>query len=59
MYNLVFKEAEEPQNQTAKEFQKKIYFCFIDYTRGFDWGSQQTAENSSRNGNTTPTLTAS
>ena len=48
MYNLVFKEAEEPQNQTAKEFQKKIYFCFIDYTRGFDWGSQQTAENSSR-----------
>jgi len=22
--------------QKAKEFQKNIYFCFIDYTKGFD-----------------------
>ena len=34
----------------AREFQKKIYFCFIDYTKAFDSGSQQT----SRDGNTRP-----
>ena len=21
----------------AREFQKNIYFCFIDYTKAFDW----------------------
>ena len=21
----------------AREFQKNIYFCFIDYTKGFEW----------------------
>ena len=21
----------------AREFQKNIYFCFIDYTKDFDW----------------------
>ena len=26
----------------ATEFQKKIYFCFIDYTKSFDCGPQQT-----------------
>ena len=30
----------------AKEFQKSIYFCFIDYTKVLDCGSQQTVENS-------------
>ena len=29
----------------AQEFQKNIYFCFIDYTKAFG-GSQQTVENS-------------
>ena len=29
----------------AREFQKNIYFCFIDCTKAFD-GSQQTIENS-------------
>ena len=29
----------------AKEFQKNIYFCFIDCTKSFDFGSQQTVEN--------------
>ena len=24
----------------AKGFQKNIYFCFIDYTKAFDFGSQ-------------------
>ena len=32
----------------AREFQKNIYFCFIDYARAFDC-----VENSSRDGNTT------
>ena len=30
----------------AREFQKNIYFCFIDYAKAFDCGSQQTVENS-------------
>ena len=28
------------------EFQKNIYFCFIDYDKAFDCGSQQIVENS-------------
>ena len=38
----------------AWEFQKNIYFCFIDYVKAFDCGSQQTVENSSRDGTTRP-----
>ena len=38
----------------AKEFQKNIYFCFIDYTKAFDSRSQQIVENFSRDGNTRP-----
>ena len=38
----------------AREFQQNIYFCFIDYAKAFDCGSQQTMENSSRDGNTKP-----
>ena len=30
----------------AREFQKNIYFCFIDYAKAFDYGSQQTVEHS-------------
>ena len=30
----------------AREFQKKIYFCFIDYTRAFDSWITRTVENS-------------
>ena len=41
--------------EKAKEFQEKnIYFCFIDYFKSFDYGSQQTMENSERDGNTRP-----
>ena len=45
MYNPDSEKAEEPRDQIAnihwilekaKEFQKKIYFCFIDYTKAFD-----------------------
>ena len=32
--------------QKAREFQKNVYFCFNDYTKAFDYGSQQTVENS-------------
>ena len=28
----------------AREFQKNIYFCFIDYTKAFDSESQQTGK---------------
>ena len=43
----------------AREFQKNIYFCFIDYVKAFDCGSQHTVENSSRDGNYRTTLPAS
>ena len=33
--------------EKAREFQKNIYFCFIDYAKAFDLcGSQKTVENS-------------
>ena len=38
----------------AREFQKNIYFCFINYAKAFDCGSPQTVENSERDGNTRP-----
>ena len=31
-------------HQKAREFQKNIYFCFIDYAKTFDCGSQQTGK---------------
>ena len=34
--------------EKAREFQKNIYFCFIDYAEAFD------CENSERDGNTRP-----
>ena len=40
--------------EKAREFQKNIYFCFIDYAKDFDCGSQETVENSERDGNTRP-----
>ena len=36
----------------VKEFQKNIYFCFIDYARPFDCVDHNKLENSSRDGNT-------
>ena len=38
----------------AREFQKNIYFCFIDCQSLWLCGSPQTVENSSRGGNTRP-----
>ena len=37
----------------AREFQKNMYFCFIDYAKAFDCVSQ-TVENSELDGNTRP-----
>ena len=34
--------------EKVREFQKNIYFCFIDYAKAFDCGSQSTVENSER-----------
>ena len=45
MLKLDFEKAEEPEKKIAnihwiinkaKEFQKIIYFCFIDYAKAFD-----------------------
>ena len=45
MFKLVSKKAEEPEiklptfagsSKKAREFQKNIYFCFIDYAKAFD-----------------------
>ena len=44
MFKLDLKKAEEPEiklptssgSQKAREFQKNIYFCFIDYAKAFD-----------------------
>ena len=32
--------------EKAREFQKNIYFCFIDYARSFDCVDQNKLENS-------------
>ena len=40
--------------EKAREFQKNIYFCFIDYAKAFDCVDHNKLENSSRNGNTRP-----
>ena len=46
MFKLVLEKAEESKIQTAnicwiienaREFQKNIYFCFIDYAKTFDF----------------------
>ena len=37
-----------------RNFQKNIYFYVIDNDKDFDCGSQQTVENSERDGNTRP-----
>ena len=45
LFKLVLGKAEEPETklpiirwiiEKAREFQKNIYFCFIDYTKAFD-----------------------
>ena len=47
MFKLVLEKAEEPEiklstyagsSKKAREFQKNIYFCFLDYAKAFDCG---------------------
>ena len=38
----------------ARELQKNIYFCFIDYAKAFGWVDHNKLENSSRDGNARP-----
>ena len=38
----------------AREFQKIIYFCFIEYAKAFDCGDNNKLENSERDGNIRP-----
>ena len=40
--------------KTAREFQKNIYFCFIDYAKAFGCVDHNKLENSERYGNTRP-----
>ena len=40
--------------EKAREFQKNIYFCFIDYAKAFDYVDHNKLENSQRDGNTRP-----
>ena len=40
--------------EKARKFQKNIYFCFIDYTKAFDYVDHNKLENSERDGNTRP-----
>ena len=40
--------------EKAREFQKNIYFCFLDYAKAFDCVDHNTVENSERDGNTRP-----
>ena len=40
--------------EKAREFQKNIYFCFIDYAKAFDYVDHNKLENYERDGNTRP-----
>ena len=40
--------------EKAREFQKKIYFCFIDYSKDFDCVDHNKMQKILRDGNTRP-----
>ena len=40
--------------EKAREFQKNIYFCFLDYAKAFDYVHHNKLGNSERDGNTRP-----
>ena len=63
MYKLVLEKAEEPEiklptsagsSKKAREFQKNIYFCFIDYAKAFDCVDHNKLENSEGDENARP-----
>ena len=45
--------------EKASEFQKNIYFCFIDYAKAFDCVDHNKLEHSERDGNTKPSYLTS
>ena len=62
MFKLDLEKTEEPEIKLLtsagplkkREFQKNIYFCFIEYTKAFDCVDHNKLENSERDGNTRP-----
>ena len=40
--------------EKAREFQKNIYFCFLDYAKAFDYVDHNKLENCERDGNARP-----
>ena len=40
--------------EKAREFQKNVYFCFIDYAKAFDCVVQNKLENTTRDENSRP-----
>ena len=62
MFKLVSEKAEEPEikfptsagSLKSKEFQKNIYFCFIDYAKAFDCVDHNKVSKILRHGNTRP-----
>ena len=63
MFKLVIEKAREPEiklptsagsSKKAREFQKNIFFCFIDFVKAFDYMDHNKLENSERDGNTRP-----
>ena len=63
MFKLDLERAEEPEiklpisigsSKKQREFQKNIYFYFLDYAKAFDCVDHNKLENSSRDGNTRP-----
>ena len=66
VFKVDLEKAEEPEiklptsagSSKKQEFQKHIYFCFIDYAKAFDIAfdcvDHNKLENSSRDGNTRP-----
>ena len=56
MFKLILEKAEEPEiklptsagSLKKQEFQKDIYFCFIDYAKAFDCVDHNKLENSER-----------
>ena len=62
LFKLVLEKAEEPEiklptsagSSKQQEFQKNIYFCFIDYAKAFECVDHKKLENSERDGHTRP-----
>ena len=62
MLKLNLEKAEEPEiklptpggSSKTQEFQKNIYFCFIDYAKAFDCVDHAKLENSERDENIRP-----